>query len=144
MTAQQSLATLFYTIFCLQMFVFGVSFAYFAWKGIQPVKARSKVLLCGMYIIKIVCNYLAQYWGLQFFCMYNYFKLLDISGCAATFATGWIFPYVLVSAIFVRVLRLFIIFNVNRSRFNDEKPKVPFFVSLRFTYVSSFFHNPVW
>jgi hypothetical protein len=70
---------------------------------------------------------LAQFIGLFFFGMIYYLDLTDLSrGCSTFFFTGWLFPYVIVGAIFVRVLHLLLVFNLNRGRLEDAKPSVRF------------------
>ena len=41
---------------------------------------------------------------------------MDELGCSASYATGWILSFVLLAAVFIRVLRLLLIYNLNRQR----------------------------
>ena len=134
MNAAEVISLIFYVIFCAQMLFFGTGFFYFAWKEVQPIKARSKVLLFGIDSPVIATiNLKAEFLGLGFTNTFYGLSLSNLaSGCTLTYATTWIFIYVVISAIFVRVLRLVLIFNMNRLRLEGSN-SVHFVLLMRFS-----------
>jgi hypothetical protein len=93
------------------------------------------------FLIHTNCN-LAEFIGLFFFTLYYYLFLGDLlQGCTTYYFTGWLFPYILVGAIFVRVLRLLLIYNLNQSRLVDAKPTVSCRLRIVLT-CHKFFTNP--
>jgi hypothetical protein len=54
MTPEKDAAIVIYSLFCVQFVLYGGVFFTLMWKDIQPVKARSKVLLIGNFSSVIV------------------------------------------------------------------------------------------
>ena len=51
--------------------------------------------------------------------------MIDKESCATLYGTSWILNYILLAAMFVRVLRLLLIYNLNRQRLlENTEPKV--------------------